>query len=206
MQDLNELARKIHNNAKAKGFYNDENEDGFLQHQLFEIKKELGEASEAHKKQKLADVKGFQNSIIEYFGKDKIDFEDKISAGAWNERFEYFVKDTFEDELADVKIRILDFAGHQKLDLDCLSVYDSFEMKSKYSVSKYLNKICKVCDKIERQSKKEKSSCYVVSYYAVKGLMMVDEIANYFKIDLDKHIELKMQYNSLRAKLHGKQY
>jgi hypothetical protein len=202
MQSLNELAKKIHSNAKAKGFYDDENEDGFLQHQLFEIKKELGEASEAHKKQKLADVQAFQDSINQYFGEDKIGFEDKISAGAWNERFEHFVKDTFEDELCDVKVRILDFAGHQKLDLDCsISIYDSFKMKSKYSVSKYLNEICKVCDLIEEQTRKADKQ-----YEVLKGVMMVDEIAHYFKIDLDKHIELKMQYNSMRGKLHGKQY
>ena len=62
-----------------------------------------------------------------------------ISKGSFKEDFETYVKDTFEDEIADAIIRILDLCG-------------------------------------------------------------------YLHIDIEKHIRLKMKYNEMREKLHGKRY
>lgn len=37
-------------------------------------------------------------------------------------------------------------------------------------------------------------------------MIRVMDLAAYKKIDLEKHIALKMRYNSMRERLHGKKY
>lgn len=91
---LNELAKEIHDNAVNKGFYSKPLETGTL---LMLCVSELSEALEADRKDNHADLESY-----ELFDSD---FEDSI-------------KDTFEDELADSLIRILDLCAAKKIDID----------------------------------------------------------------------------------------
>jgi NTP pyrophosphatase (non-canonical NTP hydrolase) len=104
VKGLNESAKKIYENNKAKGFWDKERNIG---ESLMLVVTELSEAMNAHQKGFFATPEVF--------------------------------KDTFEDELADTVIRVLDLCG---------------------------------------------------------GL----------DIDIEKHINLKVEYNKTRARLHGKLY
>lgn len=104
---MNELARKIHENAVKHGFYDDEREIGTL---LMLCVSELSEALEADRKGRHA--KPFESLSLE-------DFKGK---------FEQNFKDTFEDELADTIIRILDLCGYLKIDIE-----EHVRLKMKYN-------------------------------------------------------------------------
>lgn len=111
----------IHKGNVDRGFYDKPIEVGTA---LMLCVSELGEALEADRKGRHSDVEKFKdsNNIEEFAAK-----------------FEEEIKDTYEDEIADTIIRLLDHCGN-------------------------------------------------------KG------------IDIEKHIDLKLQYNATREKMHGKRY
>lgn len=117
--DINILGEAVHANAVEKGFWDKPNN---VAEKLMLIVSELGEACEADRKNKHTLPDMLNSSFLNE-----------------NETFEECVKDTFEDELADVAIRLFDLAAGMK-------------------------------------------------------------------IDLGKHIKLKMDYNRQRERLHGKRY
>lgn len=90
---MKKLINRIHTQAIDKGFYEDVNEKYFVSHQLFEITKEVAEASEAHK-----------------LGKFGLDIEEITSKN----------KDCLECELADVVIRCMDLSAHLDFDLEAV--------------------------------------------------------------------------------------
>jgi NTP pyrophosphatase (non-canonical NTP hydrolase) len=95
---LNESANVIFQNNKAKGFWDNERNVGEL---LMLITSELGEAMEAHRKGKFANGHLMATSYA-----------------TWKEWFEKHYKDTFEDEIADAVIRLLDLSAGLGIDLE----------------------------------------------------------------------------------------
>lgn len=114
MKTLNELRDEIHENAKNKGFWDSPRETGTL---LMLCVSELAEAMEADRKGLYADLE-----LIEKDKEDFIDFK-------WS--FENSIKDTFEDELADTIIRILDLCGAKGIDIE-----KHIELKMKYNATR----------------------------------------------------------------------
>ena len=107
---LNALAERIHKRNVEKGFYDDDNKpEGkyLLSHQLLEIMKEVAEASEADKTGKLAQ----SNDVVWCLSSND-------RAHITQEEFPAKIKDTFQDEIADVFIRLLDLVGHCKIDIE----------------------------------------------------------------------------------------
>lgn len=115
---LNALAKSIHEGNKERGF--DVSKENIGQ-TLMLVVTELSEALEADRKGRYAKLDRYYQGI------------------ASNDLFETFIKDTFEDEIADAMIRLFDMAGA-------------------------------------------------------------------LGIDIEKHIELKLNYNKTRAMKHGKKY
>lgn len=123
---LNELSKKIHQANREKGFYEEieaiqlliakENSDllkAFNQ-TLFASRIALltSEASEALE----ANRKSNQMQMISDFQKDSVIPE--MCDEVFIEWFSKNVKDTEEDELADVAIRLLDEVGRSEVDID----------------------------------------------------------------------------------------
>jgi len=107
LKGLNDAANKIHQNAKEKGFWDEERETGTL---LMLCVSELSEALEADRKDKYCHA---DEDL-----KEDLHDPDNTSPNYCIDHFEIFVKDTFEDELADTVIRILDMCGRKQIDLE----------------------------------------------------------------------------------------
>lgn len=118
---LNKLAKHIHSNAKAKGFWEEmalidmfignENDvirlkKAIISQKIMLVVSELGEAIEALRNDKMC-PRGSDKTLMEMIKADV----DKFG-------FETIIKDTFEDEIADTIIRILDLCGYMDIDID----------------------------------------------------------------------------------------
>lgn len=95
-EGLNQSAQTIFQNNKEKGFWDKERNVGEL---LMLVVSELGEAMEAHRR---------GNFTPDLF---KGSFHTPVS-------FEANIKDTFEDEIADAVIRLLDLSAGLGIDLE----------------------------------------------------------------------------------------
>lgn len=91
---FNRASQSIFADNKVKGFWDKERNVGEM---LMLVTSELGEAMEAHRKGRFAD---WTNVKQEGFG------------------FEEGIKDTFEDEIADAIIRLLDMCGGLSIDIE----------------------------------------------------------------------------------------
>jgi NTP pyrophosphatase (non-canonical NTP hydrolase) len=102
---LNELAQQIHQAARDKGFWDKDRNIGEL---LMLIVSELSEALEADRSKRIARFNDYMQS---YRGRN--DYDPQKIAG-----FELHIKDSFEDEMADALIRILDLCAAKDIDID----------------------------------------------------------------------------------------
>ena len=103
------MADQIHKVAVEKGFYEGEINIG---EKLMLIVSEIGEAMEAHRKGKFAD-----------------DHRTVIEDNNFLKSFEEYIKDTFEDEIADTFIRLLDLCAYMKIDIE-----KHIQLKNEYNI------------------------------------------------------------------------
>lgn len=101
---INELAKEVHENAKDKGFFDSERNIGEM---LALIHSEVSEALECDRKDRY--FKALGASISNY---------EQLADAAFQTQFASDVKDTFEDELADIIIRVMDLAAYKNVDLE----------------------------------------------------------------------------------------
>lgn len=102
---INRLASEIHKNNVNKGFYEDKKNIGEM---LCLIHSEVSEALEADRVGNYAEM---DETLWNDMNNDK---EEDYFPHAFKE----YCKDTFEDELADIVIRVLDLAHYKGIDLE----------------------------------------------------------------------------------------
>jgi len=108
---LNKLATEIHENAKSKGFFDSEKNIGEM---LCLIHSEVSEALEADRKNYYSNI-----SEIKLKGLADKNFGATFNSDeTFKDVFTEFVKNTFEDELADVVIRVLDLCAFKGIDIE----------------------------------------------------------------------------------------
>ena len=101
---INELAKQVHENAKAHGFFDKEKNIGEM---LCLIHSEVSEALEADRKGKYLSQDVSVSHI--YYNDEDDEFQyDYANA----------VKGSFEEELADIIIRVMDLAAFKNIDLE----------------------------------------------------------------------------------------
>ena len=110
--------------AKSKGFWDEKRNTGEL---LMLVVSELSEGLEALRKDDYAD-QAVVESLSHDLELDRTDEEFMLKALTWKTAFEQGVKSSFEDEMADVAIRLFDLCGGLNIDLE-----KHIEMKMKYN-------------------------------------------------------------------------
>lgn len=176
-QQLTALRDECYKIACDHGFHDEEHSE---RHYLCLVITELGEAVEADRKGRHADLVTFNSH----------------TKRNWSYCFEIYIKDTVEDELADAAIRILDLAGANGDTFPSFSSepYKRDEGMCDYFKSKsFTESIYEICDDIF-------TTGYDVALY---DLFTLAEVMGF---DLMEHIRLKMEYNKTRERLHGKKY
>ena len=129
MKTLNQLRDEIHENAKNKGFWDSPRETGTL---LMLCVSELAEALEADRKGQYAKIDDAEFIIDGRTIREDLDLAIKENDMIkFEDIFRTQVKDTFEDELADDMIRILDICGARSIDIE-----KHIELKMKYNATR----------------------------------------------------------------------
>ena len=187
---LNALKEKAHKTAVEHGFYEEVKPDAFY---LGLVMSEAGEAINADRKGKHADTKRF---------------EENPGKWAFDLNFRIYIKDSVEDEIADIVIRLLDFAGLRGYK-PCLVAKAQRTIDSTYAFLKF-----------------EESGMPGIFFYLMDFLTagfgwneLETCIYNIIYIlndcfgkmtgsdkDLWWFVEQKMRYNDLRPRLNGKKY
>lgn len=122
--NLNRLAGNINQANKDKGFYDgyDPSDDRQIIEKLFLITSEVAEAGEAMRDSiRVHDADSTARTILRTC----------ITPSVFESEFKTRVKDTFEDEVADILIRTLDLAGWLGIDIEA-----HVEAKLKYNATR----------------------------------------------------------------------
>lgn len=102
---INKLAKEIHENNKNKGFFDDKKN---ISEMLCLIHSEVSEALEADRKGKY-----IKDETALAWALSTVD-----DSHFYEEHFPETIKDTFEDELADIMIRVMDLAAFKGINLE----------------------------------------------------------------------------------------
>lgn len=186
--NYNELKEKAHSNAVKHGFWENRLSD---EHCLMLVITEAGELVEADRKNK-------HPIALDIYKKS---CERCANNAEWNHigfanSFSTCLKDTIEDEFADVAIRLLDLAGALGVDFDKMKPCRYYRAFNKFSFTENAFGLVKGLSRdvigIEKR----------IQF----GLEYITKWAHSLGIDLAWHIEQKMKYNESRPPLHGKKY
>jgi NTP pyrophosphatase (non-canonical NTP hydrolase) len=179
----NELSKKAHANAIEKGFWRERKSN---EHCLMLIVTEVAEMVESDREEMFTDKYKFNEWML---SKNPMEHTFKNA-------FENWIKNTLEDEFADVAIRLADLAGALGIDFDKMQpcryyrAFDRFGFtENAFALVKGLSK-----DRIAIEKR--------IQF----GLDYIENWAKHLGVNLDWHIEQKMKYNQGREAMHGKKY
>ena len=180
-QDWSYLADKAHANAVEKGFY-----DQTPSHEQIRMLAicELAEAVEA-------DRNGRRDASDEWIDGCTDDL-------AFHAEFNHHIKDTVEDELADFIIRCLDYVGWM---IEEGEWTEGEEFDVPFEV--YQRDVWKTKEKLTDMAYHATECMFS---YVPDAMECVLSYCQFVGIDIMRHVELKMRYNELRPRLHGKKY
>ena len=176
--NYNELSAKAHENAVSHGFWEKRLSK---EHCLMLILTEVSELVEADRNNRHADLAPYRDNIREY---------------GFEHCFKNYVKDTVEDEFADIAIRLFDLAGALGVDFDKMHPCGYFRAFDKFDFAENAFALCKGLAR----------DVIGIEKRILFGLDFVRGWSKMLGIPLQEHIRLKMVYNESRATRHGKQY
>ena len=188
-EELNALKDRAYKTAVEHGFHEEEKSDAYW---LGLVMSEAGEAINA-------DRKGLRANVVRFT-------EDMELGHPFKESFEKYIKDSVEDEISDIIIRLLDFSGLKGYRLlisghssrPSLAIIENFAENGLSGTLFHLNGA--LSDSLDDDTLK-----------ACVGIV-INILLDCFKTmtgsdkDLWWFVEQKMKYNELRPKLNGKKY
>lgn len=185
-EELNTLKERAYKIAADHGFHNNTKPDIYW---LGLVMSEAGEAINADRKVKHADVKGYESKEFQF-----------------STLFEKYIKDSIEDEVADMVIRLLDFAGMKKYELAITQhehdvAAHSISTIDKYTLSGFFFNLVGSL-----------SEAFDIGFLATGVNNTICILADCFKKitnsdkDLWWFVDKKMAYNKIRPMLNGKKY
>ena len=194
--DLNKLSSEAHGMAVEHGFWEDEHSN---EHCLCLVISEIAEAVEADRKNRHFDVSGYELAMepLERIDRDwmgrkmkKMVQTDHVTA------FKAYMKDTVEDEMADVVIRLADMAGDQMVDFDKLAPSNYYRAFGRWSFTENAFALMKG---LSRENTN-------INRRIQFGIKYMFDWAESLGFDLEYSIREKMKFNATRGVRHGKAY
>lgn len=173
--NYNELSKAAHENALKHGWWEKRLSN---EHCLMLVITEVAEAVEADRERRKADTKAFDR-----MGNKQI-------------AFERYIKNTKEDELADIAIRLFDLAGALGLDFEKMNPCRYHRAFDHFTFTDNAFALCKGLGR----------DIISVEKRILFGLDYVYGWAKALKVDLPFFIREKMKYNVMRPYRHGKAY
>lgn len=187
--DLQKLSQQAYATAKAHGWHDEKLPDETY---LMLIITEIAEAVQADRKDRHADVESFN-----YYYEDNDDGFD-ADGFIFKAYYDDFIKNSVEDEIADIIIRCLDLLGLKKkgayLD-EYVSRYILDFMERKPSFAEFAYEMCQfAASGDDSLGISERIGCIIG---------MVLQYCKQHNIDIDFFVEQKMRFNKLRDYKHG---
>lgn len=192
-EELNALKDRAYKTAVAHGFHEEEKPDAYW---LGLVMSEMGEAINADRKGWLADA---------------VLFNDDLSKMSFNDSFEAHIKDRVEDEIADVVIRLLDFAGMKGYELlfgaTAQILFDSKDALLYFKVNGLPGMLFFLMVFLTKGFDCDEQELRICIYNIIYILDdCFDKITCGSDCDLWWFVKQKMRYNETRAMLNGKRY
>lgn len=195
-QSITNLIHQAHSTAKEKGFWNDVTIQ-FQDQCIILIISEVTEALEALRKSNFGQIDKFNNCV---------------SDETFQSCFVDYIKDSFQDEMADVCIRIFDYAGGFKMDkekrnkgIQHSSLIKHYAAEREILAGEKVEHIPSYLLGIIRTLTDLKYGVWHTQYLG-EVLGKIHHLMDFLGHDLEAHIELKMKYNATRGFKHGKSF
>ena len=173
--NYNKLAEETHENAVKHGFWETKVSN---EHCLMLVITEIAEMVEAHRVSRKAKTAAYNDMPNKQIG------------------FEKFIKNTMEDEMADIVIRLADLAGALGVDFTKMQPCRYYRAFSKFSFTENAFALCKGLSK----------DAIGIEKRIQFGLDFITKWAQELNIELAFFVAQKMRYNKMRPYRHGKQY
>ena len=173
--NYNKLAEEAHENAVKHGFWETKVSN---EHCLMLVITEIAEMVEAHRVSRKASTAAYNEMPNKQIG------------------FEKFIKNTLEDEMADIVIRLADLAGALGVDFTKMQPCRYYRAFSKFSFTENAFALCKGLSK----------DAIGIEKRIQFGLDFITKWAQELNIELAFFVAQKMRYNKMRPYRHGKQY
>ena len=185
--NYNELAQRAHSNAVEHGFWNDKLSN---EHCLMLIITEIAEMVEADRNNHMADVKQYKEDA------NPTGYFSRFGKKGFKEAFENNIKNSLEDEFADVAIRLCDISGALGIDFDKMQPCRYYRAYDRFSFTENAFALCKGLSKEN----------IAIAKRIQFGLQYIENWAKALDVDIDTFISMKMTYNISRQAKHGKKY
>ena len=188
-EELNALKERAYKTAVEHGFHEKEKSDAYW---LGLVMSEAGEAINADRKGLHADTKKFEVDLAIF----PFDFS-----------FEKQIKDSVEDEIADIVIRLLDFAGMKgyTLSISGLCILPSIVVIREFEKNGLPGTLIQLIGPLDSSLNQHNTEKIIGIIIGVLNVCF-DEMTGGSDFDLWWFVKQKMRYNELRPKLNGKLY